>query len=188
MTKHRVKFAFSGTNLLDPSPLGEDGPSYLHAPLPRRAGPRPKIVARIMPQRQHPEPIDDATQARLQSLAKELGSSHPDLLEVRPSHTEGKSTDGLYARKDLATLNPAARDPVLNHEIAHAHPADNSLHVWLSDRDARAVIEANWGQRFPLAQVKSGWTMVYAPRNAAELATVEAIVKAGIGWVTGVDT
>ena len=186
MTKLRVKFALSGANLLDVSTLKDDGPSYLKAPLPQRSGPRPTIMPRIMPQRQRPEAIDEATRARLQSLVKEMASAHPDLLEVKLSHTEGKTTDGLYARREVTTLNPVARDPLLDHEIAHAHPADNSLHVWLSDRDVRAVIEANWGQRFPLTFVKSGWTMVYAPRDSAELAVVEAIVKAGIGWVTTV--
>lgn len=139
-----------------------------------------------MPQRQHPEPIEPSTRESLQSLVRRMASSHPEILEARPSHTEGKSTDGLYARKDIPTLNPAARDKILDHEIAHAHPADNSLHVWLSDADARKVIESGWGQRFPLAFVHSGWTMVYAPRNDAELGVVEEIVKAGVGWVTGV--
>jgi hypothetical protein len=115
-----------------------------------------------------------------------IASAHADLLEINPSHTEGKSTDGLYARKELDTLNPLARDRILDHEIAHAHPADNSLHVWLSDVDARKVIESGWGQRFPLAFVKSGWILVYAPRNAAELDVVQGIVRAGVAWITGV--
>jgi len=107
-------------------------------------------------------------------------------LEIKLSHTEGKSTDGLYARSDVSTLNPIADDKVLQREIAHVHPADNSLHVWLSDPDARTVIESGWGQRFPLTFVKGGWTMVYAPRNEQELEVVERIVKAGVGWVCGV--
>ncbi len=79
------------------------------------------------------------------------------------------------------------KDPILDHEIAHAHPADDSLHVWLSDPDARTVIEAGWGQRFPLTFVKSGWMMVYAPRNLDEVEMVEEIVRAGIAWITGVE-
>jgi hypothetical protein len=126
------------------------------------------------------------TRARLQSLMRDLASSNSNLVEIKLSHTEGKSTDGLYALKDLDTLNPLGRDKILDHEIAHAHPADNSLHVWLSDPDARSVIEAGWGQRFPLTFVKGGWTMVYAPRDEAELEVVEDIVRAGVGWITGV--
>lgn len=114
-----------------------------------------------------------------------LANARPDLFEVKLSHTEGKTTDGLYARTDVKTLNPIAKDKVLNHEIAHAHPAENSLHVWLSEPDARKVIEAEWGQRFPLTFVNRGWTMVYAPRNDEELEIVERIVKAGAEWIVG---
>ena len=186
MTKLRVKHNLSGPDLLDPSYLDTDGPSHLKKPLPKREGSRPKIMPRTMPQRQRPESIDPSTRTTLQSLMQTIAAAHPDVLEVKPSHTEGRSTDGLYAKPDNPKLNPIAKDKILNHEIAHAHPADNSLHVWLSDPDARKVIEANWGQRFPLTFVKHGWTMVYAPRNDEELAVVEQIVKAGAEWLTGV--
>lgn len=187
MTKFRLYHLFSGSDLLDVSPHPTTGPSYLVAPLPPRSGPRARIMPRIMPQRQVPEPIDAATRERLQNLVRQLADAHPQLLERKPSHTEGKSTDGLYALAEVPTLNPEAReDKLLAREIAHAHPADNSLHVWLSGPDARKVIEAGWGQRFPLPFVRSGWTMVYAPRNSAELDVVERIVKAGVAWVTGV--
>lgn len=188
MTKFRVYHLLSGSDLLDPSPHSTTGPSYLGAPLPPRAGPRARIMPRIMPQRQVPEPIAPETRARLQGLVRQLADSHPSLLERKPSHTEGKSTDGLYARAEVPTLNVQAReDRLLDREIAHAHPADNSLHVWLSGPDARKVIEAGWGQRFPLPFVRSGWTMVYAPRNEAEMDVVERIVKAGVAWVTGME-
>jgi hypothetical protein len=160
MTKIRISHTLSSNDLLDPSPLSKDGPSYLTSPIPTRTGPRPKIVSRTMPQRQYPESIDPQTRVKLQGMMKDLASAHQEILETKPSHTEGKSTDGLYAKKDIATLNPIAKDRILDHEIAHAHPAENSLHVWLSDADARAVIEAGWGLRFPLTFVKSGWTMV----------------------------
>jgi hypothetical protein len=186
MTKIRISHTLSSNNLLDPSPLSKEGPSFLTKPLPTRTGPRPKIVSRTMPQRQYPQPIDPQTKVKLQGMMKDLANAHPEILETKLSHTEGKSTDGLYAKKDIATLNPIAKDRILDHEIAHAHPAENSLHVWLSDVDARAVIEAGWGLRFPLTFVKSGWTMVYAPRDDAELETVERIVKAAVTFITGV--
>ncbi|KAF2101267.1 hypothetical protein NA57DRAFT_35897, partial [Rhizodiscina lignyota] len=186
MTLIRVYHNILGPNLLDPSYLSKDGPSFLKNPLPERAGDRPKIMPRTMPQRQRPESIDPSTRTKLQSLMQTIADSHPETFEIKLSHTEGKTTDGLYAKADVPTLNPIAKDRMLNHEIAHAHPADNSLHVWLSEVDARKVIEANWGQRFPLTFVQKGWTMVYAPRNDEELAVVEQIVKAGAEWITGV--
>lgn len=186
MTKIRVNHALSSNDLLDPSTLSTTGPSYIKTPLPKRSD-RPKIMPRIMPQRQVPESIESATRTKLQALVRGIASEHPELLEVKLSHTEGKSTDGLYARKDVETLNPLARNKVLDHEIAHAHPADNSLHVWLSEVDARKVIEAGWGQRFPLTFVDRGWIMVYAPRSYTDLAIVEVIVKAGVSFLTGVE-
>jgi len=188
MSKFRFGHLLAGPDLLDPSPHANTGPSYLDAPLPARAGGRARIMARIMPQRQVPEPIDPDTRTRLLGLVRRLANEFPDLLESKPSHTEGRSTDGLYVLAEVPTLNAEAReDKVLAREVAHAHPADNSLHVWLSGLDARNVMEAGWGQRFPLPFVRSGWTMVYAPRNDDEMDVVEKIVKAGIAWVAGVE-
>lgn len=187
MTKIRINHTLSSNDLLDPTPLSKTGPSYLTSPLPKRKGSRPKIMPRTMPQRQVPEPITPSARKILQSLAQSLASAHPDILEAKSSQTEGRSTDGLYARKDLETLNPIARNRILDHEIAHAHPADNSLHVWMSEVDARTVIEAGWGQRFPLTFVDKGWIMVYAPRDDEEMEVVERIVKAGVGFIAGVE-
>lgn len=117
---------------------------------------------------------------------RNIAAEHPELLEVKPSHTEGKSSDGLYCKEGVTTRNPAAKDKILGNEIAHAHPSENSLHVWLSEADARKVIEAGWGMRFPLPFIQPGWSMVYAPRDEEELETVKKIVRAGVAWVTGV--
>ncbi|KAF2433162.1 hypothetical protein EJ08DRAFT_629430 [Tothia fuscella] len=187
MTKIRFFHTISSNNLHDPSPLSTEGPAYLTTPLPKRKGSKPTIQARTMPQRQVPESITPSTRSKLQSLAKDLASSHPDILESKLSHTEGESTDGLYARRDCESLNPIARNKILDHEIAHAHPADNSLHIWLSERDARTVIEAGWGMRFPLTFVEKGWTMVFAPRDDKDMEVVEQIVKAGVAFIAGVE-
>ena len=189
MTKLRIRQALSNNDLLDASVLQQTGPSYLpSASLTPRSGPRPHIIPRILPQRQRPEPIPPATLSRLHSLIPSLASAHPDLFELSPSKTEGKTTDGLYGRADVDTLNPVAREvAILDREIAHVHPTENSLHVWLSERDARAVVEGGWGARFPpLERVPPGWVFVYAPRDEGEMDIVESIVKAAVRWVTGV--
>ena len=187
MTKVRIGRFMSSDSLRDPSPLASDGPRYLKTGLKAREGGRPRIMARTMPQRQRPDSIDVHAKQRVQTMMQTLAERHPKLLELRKSKTEGRTTDAVYAKADLATLNPRAKDPILDHEIAHAHPADHSLHVWLSQPDARTVIEAQWGERFPLAFVDPGWTMVYAPRTVEEVDLVEAIVRAGIAWITGVE-
>src|SRR3569833_2445194 len=110
MTKIRISHALSSNDLLDPSPLSQTGPSYLESPLPARAGPRPKIMSRIMPQRQRPEHIEPATRIRLHSLMQKLALSHPELVEVKLSHTEGKSTGGRGARGGRPARGPGAED------------------------------------------------------------------------------
>jgi hypothetical protein len=185
MTIQRLQYYTN--DVYDPSGLSTEGPSYIKGKLPTRAGKRPSLTPRILPQRQRPEPVDAKVQDKLQTLMKTLAAEHPELFACRLSHTEGKTTDGLYALESLSTLNPVAKDRLLNHEIAHAHPQDNSLHVWVSDVDECKIIEAGWGCRFCLPWVRSGWTMVYAPRNEEEYQVVEQIVKAACAFITGVE-
>lgn len=188
MTKFRLLRLLHPADLRDASPLSTSTPSYLTTPLQQRKGPRPRIMARTMPHRQVPEPIDPAARERLLNLMKDLAAQYPHLLTVAPSKTEGGSTDAIYAREDLETLNPVAKkDTLLKREIAHAHPSDNSLHVWMSEADARKVVETGWGERFPLGFVSKGWVMIYAPRSGEEVDVVVGIVRAGVGWVTGVE-
>jgi hypothetical protein len=86
-------------------------------------------------------------QARLHGLPRKLCSQYSDLLRLDLSHTEGKSSDGIYARDGLPRRNVSATDRILQDEIAHVHPAENSLHVWLSQADARKVVSTGWGER-----------------------------------------
>ncbi|KAH8195309.1 hypothetical protein TruAng_010532 [Truncatella angustata] len=187
MTKLRIKALLDNDDLLDTSVYSKSGQAYL-IDLPIRATRRPKLMPRILPQRQVPERVlSTASQSRLHNIVTSLAAAHPEVFEVKPSHTEGRTTEGLYARRDLDTLNPIARDPILDHEIAHAHPSDDSLHVWLGDRDAAQVVEKGWGQRFCLPFVNKGWVMIYAPRNLEEVEVVEQIVKAAAQFITGLE-
>ena len=88
---------------------------------------------------------------RLATLLSTIESQHKDILFKAPARTEGGTGAGLYAREELPSFNPAAKK--LGCEMAHVHPYDNSLHVYLSPSDARKVIEAEWGQRFPVKQI-----------------------------------
>lgn len=195
MSKIRLNrlLLFGKDDLTDASPLSSSsGPKYLAADaIPEREGDRPAIMARTMPQRQVPYPrgtVDAGVAERASSLIATLAAQHPSVLELRPSKTEGGSTDAIYATPSLPTLNAKAKnDKLLTTEIAHVHAAEGSLHVWLSQADAKTVVEKGWGLRFPLAFVDKGWTMVYAPRTMGEVEVVEKIVKAGIAWVSGVE-
>lgn len=186
MSVCRIIYAYHVPRQINPDTLSSEGPSFLEA-IPARAGSRPRLMPRLLPQRQIPEPIDPSIKQELRSLTSRLASQHPDILETKPSDTEGRNADGLYALKNNVKVNPiVVADHQLNYEIGHTHPADSSLHLWLSEADARKIIEARWGQRFCLPNAQKGWTMIYAPRNAEELKSVEQFVKAGVRWVTGV--
>ena len=188
ITKFRLLRAFSGDDLKDSSRLSSDGTSYLLYNLPPRQDPPPKIISRTLPQRQYPAPLDPAVYKRLHDLPRKYAEKHPDLLILDKSITEGRSTDAIYAKTELPGRDANAKDKVLGHEIAHVHPAENSLHVWLLEADAKKVVEAGWGERFPLSSlgmVHNGWTFLYAPRSMDEVDVIEQIIKAAIAHLTG---
>jgi hypothetical protein len=194
MTKIRINrlLLFGKDDLSDPSPLSSAGPKYLDGnAIPVREGSRPAIMARTMPQRQvpyKPDSVEPGVEERVKSMMATFAAQHPSILDLRPSKTEGGSTDAIYAKPALETLNDRAKNnKMLGTEIAHAHPSDGSLHVWLSEADAKTVVEKGWGMRFPLKFIDKGWAMVYAPRTMAEVDVIEKIVKAGIAWIAGVE-
>ena len=177
-----------GDRLTDASKLPSNGLSYLPKDLPRREGPAPHIMPRTLPQRQYPAPLANDIYNGLHSLPSKNAKKYPELLTLDKSVTEGSSTDAIYARPELPGRKKATQDKVLGNEIAHVHPAENSVHVWLTQTDARKVVEAGWGLRFPLASLgicDEGWTFVYAPRTMEEVDVAEEIVRACIGHLTG---
>ena len=193
MTKIRVHrmLLFGRDKLTDASVLSTDGPRYLSAAaIGVRKGSRPAMVSRTMPQRQVPYrrgTVDAGVAERVDTMMANFVYDYRALLDLYPSRTEGGSTDAIYGKETLTNLNHTVKsDKQIQFEIAHAHPSDGSLHVWLSQTDAKTVLENGWGLRFPLAFVDKGWTMIYAPRTMDEANVVQKIVKAGISWVTGV--
>lgn len=188
MTKFRWKMFRSSDDLRDATPLSNEGRKYLSSELPQREGERPQIVARTMPQRQKPQQLDEKVREKLFNIPKKYCDEHPQLLTLDLSKTEGRSTDAIYAKPDLAGRDPSAKDKMLGNEIAHVHPSDNSLHVWLSQPDAKLAVEKGWGERFPLSSLgmlHPSWIMLYAPRNMNEEEVIEEIVRAGIAYLTG---
>ncbi|KAF2812359.1 uncharacterized protein BDZ99DRAFT_461080 [Mytilinidion resinicola] len=176
---------FYGDDLKDASPLSKEGPTYLDGPVPKREGGRAKGSRWTMPQRQIAEPITPEALERLATLMHRLSAQHPKLLSYGLSKTEGGTGHAIYANPDLPTVNPDAHK--IRYEVAHVHPSENSLHVYASPADAREVVEAEWGERFPVSWIApASWIMVYAPRNEEEVEVVERIVRAAVGWNTGV--
>ena len=189
MTKLRWRAFWSGDDMRDTTSLASaEGPSFLSRELPQRQGERPQIVARTMPQRQKPGPLDPSIKERVHAIPAKFCERHPEILLLDLSKTEGRSTDAIYAQPDLPGRHPSAQDKILGNEIAHVHPAENSLHVWLSPPDAKVAVEKGWGERFPLSAMgmcHPGWIMLYAPRSMGDVEVIEEIVKAGVEFLTG---
>jgi hypothetical protein len=113
-------------------------------------------------------------------------SPYSDYITSAPSKTEGGTGPAIYVKPDVPTINPNARK--IFYEVAHVHPTENSLHVYLSPRDARRVIEAGWGQRFPVEWLAPpSWILVYAPRDEKEVELVKEIVRAAVCFAVGKD-
>ncbi|KAM0756648.1 hypothetical protein T439DRAFT_352316 [Meredithblackwellia eburnea MCA 4105] len=78
------------------------------------------------------------------------------------------------------------------YEHLNMPEAPQSLHILLSAKDAKLVIERGWGARhaaggtppWPLKGMPHGFTFVYAPRDWEEEMVVRKILKAGVEFST----
>ncbi|EOA91552.1 uncharacterized protein SETTUDRAFT_162243 [Exserohilum turcica Et28A] len=180
---------YSRQNLLDASPLADSGASYIRPDrVSSRPGRRPKLTRWTLPQRQFPETITAGASAALHSLMQELASTAPysSYMEAAPSKTEGGTGTAIYVKQDVKTINSVAHK--IFYEVAHVHPAENSLHVYVSPKDAKLIMERGWGQRFPVTWIAPpSWIMVYAPRNEHEVQVVREIVRAAMCYAVSMD-
>ncbi|KAJ4324301.1 hypothetical protein N0V94_001359 [Neodidymelliopsis sp. IMI 364377] len=176
-------------NLLDPSPIPDTGTAYIKpGRVPERPGFPPYTTRWTLPQRQHPQPITQGALSELNGLMQTFATAAPysEYIETRPSKTEGGTGPAIYVKPDVKTINPVAHK--IFYEVAHVHPKDNSLHVYVSPKDARTVISRGWGQRFPVTWLAPpSWIMVYAPRNEMELEVVKEIVRAAVCHAVGME-
>ena len=176
-------------NLLDPAPIPDSGIAYIKpGKVPERSGATPHITRWTLPQRQSLEPITKAALAELNNLMQTFASTAPfsEYIETRPSKTEGGTGPAIYVKPDVKTINPVAHK--IFYEVAHVHPADHSLHVYVSPRDAKTVVGRGWGQRFPVTWLAPpSWIMVYAPRDERELEVVKEIVRAAVCHAVGME-
>ncbi len=86
---------------------------------------------------------------------------------------------------------------LIQNEFAHVHgEKDGSLHLRLSDADAKTLLESGWGELHLLAgmfisslnmNLPLGVVMVYAPRNMEEVAIVLSVVKASYDFARGAE-
>ena len=168
--------------------------SFLRDTLAMRHGSRPRIGRHPVPQRQLeqiPSPeMRQKTEERFDDLAYALCLR--DIVEVKQSGLERHYKAMFVSSRQ--TLNEVAA--LSNGEICHIHRGvDGSIHVVLSAADCKQVIDQGWGQRHLLSGVATlkrlvglslpvHYTLLYAPRNDTEIATVMEIIKASVRFLT----
>lgn len=176
-------------NLLDPSPIPDTGVAFIEpGKVPERPGSPPNIVRWTLPQRQLTQPITKGALEELSNLMQTFATTSPysEYIETRPSKTEGGTGPAIYVKPDVKTINPVAHK--IFYEVAHVHPKENSLHVYVSPTDAKTVVSRGWGQRFPVTWLAPpSWIMVYAPRDETELEVIKEIVRAAICHAVGME-
>ena len=152
------------------------------APLSRRPGGRPSIDPHPIPQRQIDQFGTKDVVVSTQQLFDSAVAGHADLTYA-PS--------GFETRHDAITLiSPASNHDVARRtrgEIAHIHPSDGSMHMVFSPADAAEVLKTGWGERHSLAgygRLPLTYLMIYAPRNAGELAVVQRLLDAAVSYMT----
>ncbi|KAK0480318.1 hypothetical protein IW261DRAFT_128037 [Armillaria novae-zelandiae] len=114
-----------------------------------------------------------------------IGKKSPTLVEYRVSPHEGH-VPGIHIHSSISPLHQVARVSLL--EISHT--PDHSLHVVLAPQDCKQVIEKGWGERHPFSGTRrvislpKEYLMIYGSRDDEELAIIERILKAGVGYMT----
>lgn len=162
--------------------LGEQGDRARLSDLPRRVGRRPRIAPHPVPHRQLDQHAPPPARALLEARFEAVVAANPARLVFAQSHFE---------KRHRAVTAPARRcaDAVATHgEVAHIHPADGSMHMVLGPSDCCDVIRAGWGERHGLAGVALAlpptYTLIYAPRTAAEVPVIARILAAAVDHMT----
>jgi len=148
--------------------------------LPARSGSRPEVNWAI-PQQQlsdnAPRHLQETLFARVAGLPEV--SSGPSQISVPGARgltlPEGRGPAQAY-------LVPEVR------EFAHLHPEyDGSLHLALPTNLAADVVAQGWGTPHPWAgsRLTAGFTLIFGPRDEAELEIIAGIVQASYAYAAG---
>ena len=106
---------------------------------------------------------------------------------VGRSHVSVPGARAFHLAAEQARGQPAAF--MAETEFAHLHPPhDGSLHLMLPEVQARAVIDAGWGEFHPLViagVLPPTQLMVFGPRDSPELEVIWRIIQASYRAATG---
>lgn len=179
----RVNYLADNATDRDPDATGAHWASLADGVLPPRPGPRPEVSWTI-PQQQL---SDNAPAAIQESLFTRLAAL--------PGVVSGPSQISVPGARGLSL--PAGHGPAeaflvpQGREFAHLHPDhDGSLHLALPPHLAADVVAKGWGTPHPWAgsRLTAGFTLVFGPRDAAELEIVGSIVSASHAYAAGILT
>jgi hypothetical protein len=143
--------------------------------LPRRPGARPATTPTNPHTQLDQQPGDPAI---VEELARRLFAL-PGIVE-EPSRISVPGARAATLAPGEPTGPPEAF--LIGREFAHLHPSpDHSLHAMLPLDVAAEAVEAGWAEPHPVARmgmIPHTAVMVYAPRDEAELAVVETLIRA----------
>src|SRR5215207_5786385 len=145
------------------------------SPLPLRAGDRPRTT----PTNPHTQLDQQPTDSHwIDELARRVFAL-PGVVE-EPSRISVPGARALVLAPEEATGPPEAF--LVGREFAHLHPApDHSLHAMLPGDTATEAVATGWAEPHPVALrglLPPTAVMLYAPRDKAELAVIESLVRA----------
>jgi luciferase-like monooxygenase len=143
--------------------------------LPTRTGDRPRTTPTNPHTQLNQQPSDSHWVDELASRVFAL----PGVVE-EPSRISVPGARALV----LAEGEPAgpAEAFLIDREFAHLHPdPDHSLHAMLPTETVAEAVAAGWAEPHPVALkglIPPTAVMLYAPRDEAELAVIEGLVRA----------
>lgn len=145
------------------------------SPLPIRVGERPRTT----PTNPHTQLDQQPTDLRWVKELAERVFALPGVVE-EPSRISVAGARALVLAQGEAVGPPEAF--LIDREFAHLHPApDHSLHAMLPAETVTEAVSAGWAEPHPVAVrglIPPTAVMLYAPRDAAELEIIEALVRA----------
>jgi luciferase-like monooxygenase len=143
--------------------------------LPIRGGDRPRTTPTNPHTQLDQQPIDLRWIEELARRVFEL----PGVVD-EPSRVSVPGARALVLEPDESIGPPEAF--LIDREFAHLHPApDHSLHAMLPPETVTEAVAAGWAEPHPMALkglIPATAVMLYAPRDEADLETIERLVRA----------
>ena len=147
----------------------------MSSPLPVRNGDRPRTTPTNPHTQLDQQPSDSRWTEELARRVFDL----PGVVE-KPSRVSVPGARALVLEPDEPTGPSQAF--LIDREFAHLHPApDHSLHAMLPPELVTEAVAAGWAEPHPVALrglIPATAVMLYAPRDEAELETIERLVRA----------